>query len=347
MTSFVRPTLGRFINRDPIEEQGGHNLYAFVGNNAINRWDYLGMFENANLALLPIDPLSPGLDAPVSDSINPYDGTDGSLNGFFSGDFVGSMTGADRSMSYRDTHAPTISYDKAWGQYGGQGVSINGGGTLLIDTTTGQLAGAMRGSGVGEIYLSNYTVGLVREAIENQTKRSVVASDPPIVQQGAMTTAEYRKLRTTSVAPRFMSDKKLRAQMEVAWRDSNPDAPSVMRGEPGSKKVEQGGWIIEHKRWFGLMPSNYSLQRVAPNPEGDPERRSALDAITMFGRPTNAVGWFHTHPNLDSEGYDSHHFSSGPGGLYGDIGATDQIIQLPGVLRHHGGYSYVYPQPIR
>ncbi len=34
---------GRFINRDPIEQEGGLNLYAFVSNNAINLWDYLGM----------------------------------------------------------------------------------------------------------------------------------------------------------------------------------------------------------------------------------------------------------------------------------------------------------------
>ena len=33
---------GRFINRDPIEEQGGLNLYGFCGNDGINTWDYLG-----------------------------------------------------------------------------------------------------------------------------------------------------------------------------------------------------------------------------------------------------------------------------------------------------------------
>jgi RHS repeat-associated protein len=37
------PTLGRFITRDPIEEQGGLNPYAFVTNNGINKWDLLGM----------------------------------------------------------------------------------------------------------------------------------------------------------------------------------------------------------------------------------------------------------------------------------------------------------------
>lgn len=40
---YYSPTLGRFINKDPIEEQGGLNLYGFVGNDGVNRWDYLGM----------------------------------------------------------------------------------------------------------------------------------------------------------------------------------------------------------------------------------------------------------------------------------------------------------------
>ena len=34
---------GIFLNRDPIEEQGGLNLYAFVGNDPVNQWDYLGL----------------------------------------------------------------------------------------------------------------------------------------------------------------------------------------------------------------------------------------------------------------------------------------------------------------
>jgi RHS repeat-associated protein len=39
----LNPFDGRFINRDPIGERGGLNLYAIVGNNPVNRWDYLGM----------------------------------------------------------------------------------------------------------------------------------------------------------------------------------------------------------------------------------------------------------------------------------------------------------------
>ena len=39
---FYSPTLGRFINRDPIAEQGGLNLYGFCGNDGVNQTDYLG-----------------------------------------------------------------------------------------------------------------------------------------------------------------------------------------------------------------------------------------------------------------------------------------------------------------
>ena len=36
---FYSPGLGRWLNRDPIEEAGGENLYAFCGNNAIANYD--------------------------------------------------------------------------------------------------------------------------------------------------------------------------------------------------------------------------------------------------------------------------------------------------------------------
>ena len=37
------PELGRWVNRDPIEERGGVNLYGMVGNDPVNRWDVLGL----------------------------------------------------------------------------------------------------------------------------------------------------------------------------------------------------------------------------------------------------------------------------------------------------------------
>jgi len=37
--------LGRWLNRDPIAEKGGLNLYGFVGNGPVGGIDYLGMFK--------------------------------------------------------------------------------------------------------------------------------------------------------------------------------------------------------------------------------------------------------------------------------------------------------------
>jgi len=43
--SYYDPVTGRWPSRDPIGEQGGMNLYGFVGNDGVNRWDFLGMYE--------------------------------------------------------------------------------------------------------------------------------------------------------------------------------------------------------------------------------------------------------------------------------------------------------------
>jgi|GEM_PF-3569687 len=40
---YFDPQDGRFVGRDPIGEMGGMNLYAFVRNRPVNRWDYAGM----------------------------------------------------------------------------------------------------------------------------------------------------------------------------------------------------------------------------------------------------------------------------------------------------------------
>jgi uncharacterized protein RhaS with RHS repeats len=41
--AFYDPGQGRWVSRDPIGEQGGVNLYGFVGNDGVNGIDYLGL----------------------------------------------------------------------------------------------------------------------------------------------------------------------------------------------------------------------------------------------------------------------------------------------------------------
>jgi RHS repeat-associated protein len=42
---FYDPAMHRWLNRDPIDEEGGYNLYAFCGNDGVNRLDKLGLSD--------------------------------------------------------------------------------------------------------------------------------------------------------------------------------------------------------------------------------------------------------------------------------------------------------------
>ncbi len=50
---YYSPNLGRFINRDPIKEVGGLNIYGFAGNDGVNRFDFLGLDDEEILTLDP------------------------------------------------------------------------------------------------------------------------------------------------------------------------------------------------------------------------------------------------------------------------------------------------------
>ena len=44
---YYNPADGRWINRDPIAEEGGWNLYAFIGNNSIKKKDIVGLISDS------------------------------------------------------------------------------------------------------------------------------------------------------------------------------------------------------------------------------------------------------------------------------------------------------------
>ena len=46
---FYNPSIGRWQTPDPIEEEGGKNLYAFCGNNAVTDADVLGLISPAEI----------------------------------------------------------------------------------------------------------------------------------------------------------------------------------------------------------------------------------------------------------------------------------------------------------
>ncbi|HCE42370.1 MAG TPA: hypothetical protein DET40_02335 [Lentisphaeria bacterium] len=50
---YYNPETGRFLNRDPMQEKGGKNLYAMCRNNCVGRWDYLGGADFMNIGGIP------------------------------------------------------------------------------------------------------------------------------------------------------------------------------------------------------------------------------------------------------------------------------------------------------
>ena len=58
------PQLGRWPSRDPIEENGGENLYGFVGNDPIARWDELGLKWIFSTNNSPVNTIRAMRDAP-------------------------------------------------------------------------------------------------------------------------------------------------------------------------------------------------------------------------------------------------------------------------------------------
>ena len=79
---YYDPSLGRFLNRDPIGEAGGENLYAIVGNRPINDFDVYGLYsfdeffnDSGNFVVGFGDSMSFGITRAIRDNLSFYDGT--------------------------------------------------------------------------------------------------------------------------------------------------------------------------------------------------------------------------------------------------------------------------------
>lgn len=112
-------------------------------------------------------------------------------------------------------------------------------------------------------------------------------------------------------------------ELERAFQESNPNAPNVPNGSPGSQKHEQGGWIVWNKDTGQL-----EVRRVPPG------TRDGLGTIVGTRPQDNehqqTVGWFHTHPNKSEEGF-------GPEPSDGDRGFQNGEAKVPGIIETHDG----------
>jgi len=104
---YYSPSMGRFINRDPLKEAGGLNIYAMTSNNPIGKWDYLGMDTNGDYYIDTDDEHGDSSYGDGNDDGNDRgnDGGDASgrnfndfVNDYFSGTYGGNLLTSGQSF---------------------------------------------------------------------------------------------------------------------------------------------------------------------------------------------------------------------------------------------------------
>jgi integrase/recombinase XerD len=142
---YYHPQTGRWINRDPIEEKGGLNLYGFLGNDGVDKWDLLGnvTFVQIGPALLGIATLA------AADQLNKC------------------------SKSYKNNKQDCISCAEFWGKVGY--VAMGGGFTLALAAcgTTGPAAAwCLSFTAIGAVWSSKQWTEQIEQEKEDCLKCS-------------------------------------------------------------------------------------------------------------------------------------------------------------------------------
>jgi hypothetical protein len=124
----------------------------------------------------------------------------------------------------------------------------------------------------------------------------------------------------------LLRDVLVRVELRRAWYESNPHAADVPRGQPGSRKKEQGGFI-----YWNRETGRLEVERLPP---GDRDGLPGLPPSIGPGR--ELVGSFHTHPNTAAEGY-----AADPSPV--DRHFTQQVTCVPEIIETHQGRKTIPP----
>jgi hypothetical protein len=118
---------------------------------------------------------------------------------------------------------------------------------------------------------------------------------------------------------KIANDPKVSPEIDKAWNASNPNGPGA--------KHEKGFWVSKDDKTGALS--------VTPFPDN-----GTNDSLTPGSPPSEkgktVVGFFHTHPNTNGEGYDQ-----------GPSEADERFaksVGVPGLIRSHDGMYYFGPK---
>lgn len=125
--------------------------------------------------------------------------------------------------------------------------------------------------------------------------------------------------RTRPTLKNLLGDPLVNAELWQAWYESNPHALEVPRGQGGSLKREQGGFI-----YWNHLTGRLEIDRLPPG------SRDGLAGLPAGAPGRELVGGFHTHPNTTAEGY-------GPDPSPADRHFTRSVSRVPELIETHAG----------
>lgn len=274
---YYSATLGRFMGRDPVDESGGLNLYAFVGNNSVNRVDYLGLIE---FALRPLLSMGLGFDAvPISYPTGPNSSRTIWIE-------IGQTNEQKRAI---------IDMINRSGMNGGS-QSVGGGGS---SRTGGDVRGGQDTTGQGgdTVELDKFLVSTTRPTapeppmfnVPNVTPAPVVVTSAPNKTPCAQATEAYNaavtkfnQLRGASNTALAVRDAyKAAISKDSLWQDAVNNAPDIM---DVMSSIADGPWTSVPagaiKTW------TYDLYQRS---KGDID---AADVLTVAYGGTQSARWF-------------------------------------------------------
>jgi RHS repeat-associated protein len=167
---YLDPQTGRWLNRDPIEEAGGLNLYGFVDNNGVNFIDLYGLslwcsikkyYKRVTGAIEESTTIEGGMSGggKLKFKAGPIRGEFGVSGGWSSG---GNLSGTSTGSITEGSIGGSISYGKhsVGLQYGGySGFVENNGSTIRVEGTK-TVPGYSFDAGSGQINASNSSIGI-------------------------------------------------------------------------------------------------------------------------------------------------------------------------------------------